>query len=143
MEYTTEFTPYASLGGGVLIGISAVLLMALHGRVAGMTGIVSGLIPPLASDWTWRAAFITGAIVAPMVFVGFGGSVPFAVPMSTLALTIGGFVVGIGVYFGSGCTSGHGVCGIARFSPRSIAATIIFMAACFITVYVTRHILGV
>lgn len=142
MEMLTEFTPWMSLGGGVLIGLSAVLLMAIHGRVAGMTGILSGVIPPVASDWGWRAAFLTGAVLAPMVFVLAGGKIAFAVPVSTIALVVGGLIVGVGVYFGSGCTSGHGVCGIARFSPRSIVATIVFMIAAFVTVYVTRHVMG-
>jgi len=138
----TEFTPWLSLAGGVLIGISATLLMALHGRIAGMTGILTGLIPPLSFDWSWRLAFLVGAILAPLVFISLGGTVPFAVPASLNVLAIGGLIVGVGVYFGSGCTSGHGVCGIARFSPRSITATIVFMIATFITVYVTRHMMG-
>ena len=138
----TEFTPYLSLGGGVLIGISAILLMAMHGRIAGMTGILSGILPPFSSDWGWRAAFILGSILAPTLFILAGGTIPFAVPPSTTALVIGGLIVGIGVYFGSGCTSGHGVCGMARLSPRSITATIVFMIATFITVYVIRHVVG-
>jgi uncharacterized membrane protein YedE/YeeE len=142
METVTEFTPWVSLFGGVLIGMAAILLMMFNGRIAGMTGIVSGLIPPFATDWSWRAAFIIGAIGAPMVFLGFGGAVPFAVPLSNTALVIGGLIVGVGVYFGGGCTSGHGVCGMARVSTRSIAATVIFMITCFITVYITRHVLG-
>ena len=142
MDYTTEFTPWLSLGGGVLIGISATLLMALHGRIAGMTGILTGIIPPVSADWPWRIAFLAGAILAPLVFVTSGGSVPFSVPPSTTLLAIGGAIVGVGVYFGSGCTSGHGVCGMARLSPRSIVATIVFMIATFITVYVTRHMMG-
>jgi uncharacterized protein len=139
----TEFTPYASLLGGALIGASAVLLMLFHGRIAGMTGILSGLLPPIARDWQWRAAFLTGAVLAPAIYVsGFGGKVPFAVPVSNLALVVGGFLVGIGVTFGNGCPSGHGVCGIARFSKRSLIATIIFMAAALVTVFVTRHMVG-
>lgn len=138
----TEFTPWASLGGGVLIGIAAILLMALHGRVAGMTGILSGVIPPLGTDWKWRVAFLAGAIAAPPIYLLLGGNVSFDVPVSMVALIIGGLVVGVGVFFGSGCTSGHGVCGMARLSPRSIAATCVFMIATFITVFITRHILG-
>lgn len=130
-----------SLLGGVLIGISATLLMALHGRIAGMTGILAGLIPPMSTDWNWRFAFLIGAIAAPFAFTQFGGTVPFSVPGTTAALAIGGVIVGVGVFFGSGCTSGHGVCGMARLSPRSIVATLIFMAATFVTVFTTRHIL--
>jgi uncharacterized membrane protein YedE/YeeE len=138
----TEFTPLLSLSGGVLIGLSATLLMAMHGRIAGMTGILNGVIPPLSSDWGWRAAFLIGAIAAPAVFLLAGGTIHFAVPVSTTALVIGGLIVGIGVTFGSGCTSGHGVCGMARLSPRSIVATLVFMATTFATVFVVRHILG-
>lgn len=139
----TEFTPWMSLLGGVLIGLAATLLMALHGRIAGMTGILTGVIPPVAEDSVWRIAFLIGAIAAPAVFVSFGGTIDFAVPVSTAALVIGGLIVGVGVFFGSGCTSGHGVCGMARVSPRSIAATIVFMATTFITVFVTRHLVGI
>lgn len=138
----TEFTPIASLIGGALIGFSAVLLMALHGKIAGMTAIVAGVLPPVSSDWGWRAAFLAGAMLAPAAIVAFGGSVPFAVPVSTVALIAGGIIVGVGVTYGSGCTSGHGVCGIARLSPRSIVATLVFMATTFATVYVVRHVIG-
>lgn len=139
----TEFTPVASLLGGGLIGLAAVLLMAFHGRVAGMTGILSGLIPPFANDWAWRAAFLLGAIIAPTVIVlSTGYNIPFESMTPAWWLVIGGVIVGIGVHFGSGCTSGHGVCGIARLSPRSIAATITFMLSTGITVYVIRHVLG-
>lgn len=139
----TDFTPWASLGGGVLIGIAATMLMAMHGRIAGMTGILTGLIPPFARDWAWRAAFLAGSIAAPAIYLVGGGVIDFAVPISATALVVGGLIVGVGVFFGSGCTSGHGVCGMARLSPRSISATGIFMLACFVTVFVTRHILGV
>jgi uncharacterized protein len=139
----TEFTPYASLFGGALIGLSAVLLMYFHGRIAGMTGILNGVIPPISRDWQWRAAFLTGAVLAPVIYIFmFGGTVDFAVPVSTLALIIGGFLVGIGVTFGSGCPSGHGVCGISRLSTRSIVATVTFMAAAIVTVFVLRHVIG-
>lgn len=142
MEFVTEFTPIQSLVGGILIGVAAVLLMFFHGRIAGMTGILSGVLPPQSADWHWRACFLAGAIVAPILLVAFGLNIPFSVPPTTTALIIGGLIVGVGVTFGSGCTSGHGVCGIARLSPRSIVATLIFMAATFVTVYVTRHMLG-
>ncbi len=137
----TEFTPWTSLLGGILIGLAATLLMALHGRIAGMTGILTGLLPPLAADWQWRAAFLAGAILSPMLFVALGGEIAFAAPIVGTPLIIGGLIVGFGVYYGSGCTSGHGVCGMARLSPRSIAATMIFMVAAFVTVFVTRHIM--
>jgi uncharacterized protein len=138
----TEFTPFQSLFGGVLIGLSAVLLMAFHGRVAGMTGILSGVIPPVPADWRWRAAFLAGAAVAPVLYLLAGGTIAFHVPVTTGALIFGGLLVGIGVNFGGGCPSGHGVCGIARLSPRSIVAVLTFMATAFATVYLVRHVIG-
>jgi uncharacterized membrane protein YedE/YeeE len=138
----TDFTPIQSLIGGALIGLAAVFLMALHGRVAGMTGILTGVIPPAASDWHWRAAFLAGAIVAPVIWLAAGGAIPFDVPVSTGALVFGGLLVGIGVHFGNGCPSGHGICGLARFSPRSLAAVVTFMLAAFATVFVVRHVIG-
>ena len=139
----TEFTPFLSLLGGILIGLAATLLMALHGRIAGMTGILGGVLPPLASDWQWRAAFLAGAIIAPAVFLFAGGTIDFAVPVPVWAMVVGGLIVGIGVTFGSGCTSGHGVCGMARLSQRSIVATIVFMVTTGLTVYIMRHLLAV
>ncbi|WP_375599767.1 YeeE/YedE family protein [Devosia sp. Naph2] len=139
----TEFTPLASLFGGVLIGLSAVLLMAFHGRIAGMTGILSGLLPPVSSDWAWRAAFVAGAIVAPMLILSVSQTaIGYDSPVPLPWVIISGLIVGGGVYFSSGCTSGHGVCGMARLSPRSIAATATFMAAAFLTVFVIRHLIG-
>lgn len=138
----TTFTPMASLAGGVLIGIAATLLMALHGRIAGMTGILGGVLPPYTTDNAWRLAFLAGAIIAPVLLVGTGYSVGFAVPVSMAALVVGGLLVGVGVTFGGGCTSGHGVCGMARISGRSIVATLTFMVTCAITVFVVRHVIG-
>jgi uncharacterized membrane protein YedE/YeeE len=138
----TDFTPIQSLTGGILIGLSAVLLMALHGRVAGMTGILSGVIPPVATDWPWRAAFLAGAVVAPVIYLAAGGVIPFEVPVTTGALVIGGLLVGVGVHFGNGCPSGHGICGLARFSPRSLAAVLTFMLTAFATVFIIRHVIG-
>ena len=138
----TDFTPLQSLIGGALIGVSAVLLMGLHGRIAGMTGILSGVVPPLAPDWQWRVAFLAGAIVAPLLYLLAGGEIAFSVPVSAGALAVGGVLVGIGVHFGNGCPSGHGICGIARLSPRSLVAVPTFMATAFITVYVIRHVIA-
>ena len=138
----TDFTPFQSLLGGALIGLSAVLLMALHGRIAGMTGILTGVIPPLASEWRWRAAFLAGAVVAPLLYQAVGGHIAFSVPVPTLALVGGGFLVGIGVHFGGGCPSGHGICGIARLSPPSIIAVATFMITAFATVFLVRHVIG-
>lgn len=138
----SEFTPLHSLLGGALIGLSAVLLMALHGRIAGMTGILSGVIPPLAPDWQWRAVFLVGAILAPLAYRAAGGAIAFDVPVTSGALVVGGLLVGIGIHFGNGCPSGHGICGLARLSPRSLVAVLTFMATAFVTVYVTRHVIG-
>lgn len=138
----TEFTPWASLLGGVLIGLSAVVLMAFNGRVAGMTGVLAGALPPASDGLGWRLAFLSGAVVAPLMLLAAGTDIPFAVPVPPLALAIGGFLVGIGVTFGNGCPSGHGVCGIARGSVRSIAAVATFMATAFVTVFIIRHVLG-
>jgi len=136
----TEFTPWMSLGGGVLIGLSAVLLMVFNGRIAGMTGILIGIIPPVSTDWAWRIVFLAGAVLAPVAFLSAGGAIAYAVPVSLPLLAFGGLIVGIGVYYGAGCTSGHGVCGMARLSPRSIAATVTFMIATGMTVYAVRHV---
>lgn len=138
----SEFTPLHSLLGGALIGLSAVLLMALHGRIAGMTGILSGVIPPVAPDWQWRAIFLVGAILAPLIYRATGGTIAFDVPVTSGALVVGGLLVGIGIHFGNGCPSGHGICGLARLSPRSLVAVLTFMATAFMTVYVTRHVIG-
>ncbi|WP_274630258.1 YeeE/YedE family protein [Arvimicrobium flavum] len=139
----TEFTPLTSLLGGGLIGVAAVLLMALNGRVAGLSGILGGLVPPAAPDWVWRAAFLAGAVVAPGLILAFTGfTISFDSPVPTPWLIVGGLIVGVGVTLGSGCSSGHGVCGMARLSGRSIAATISFMIATAATVFIIRHVLG-
>lgn len=141
----TAFTPFQSLGGGALIGLAAVLLMATLGRIMGATGILAGVVTPTSmSDWSWRAAVVAGMISGPLVILALTGQFPAVqVPVTTPMLVIGGFIVGIGVTFGSGCTSGHGVCGNARLSPRSIVATLTFMATTGITVFVIRHVIGV
>jgi uncharacterized membrane protein YedE/YeeE len=136
--------PVASAVGGVLIGLAAVALMLTLGRIAGATGIMSGLFFPAGSpDWLWRAAMIAGMISAlPVMYVAGLGPVEINVPVSPPMLAAGGVIVGVGVVLGSGCTSGHGVCGLARLSPRSLAATLTFMASTAATVLVVRHILG-
>ncbi len=141
----TEFTPFASLLGGLLIGLSAVLLMFLLGRIMGATGIVSGaLMPDTMSDWAWRVALLLGMFSGPWLFRAVSGELPeISVPSSPMMLLLGGLLVGVGVTLGSGCTSGHGVCGLARGSFRSFAAVALFMTSTVITVFVTRHVLGV
>ncbi|MBU2532245.1 MAG: YeeE/YedE family protein [Alphaproteobacteria bacterium] len=139
----TTFTPVASLLGGVMIGLAAVLLMLSLGRIAGVTGIVTGMFFPAdRSDWSWRAAMVAGMVTAPLLYLAASGSWPeLSVPVSSDALVFGGVLVGIGVILGSGCTSGHGVCGMARLSMRSVAATATFMLTTAVTVYVVRHLL--
>ena len=140
----TAFTPWASLGGGALIGLAAVLLMAMHGRILGATGILGGLLRlDDPADWRLRAALIGGMAADPLVYLLATGRMPVIdLPISNLAVVIGGLIVGIGVSYGGGCTSGHGVCGNARFSRRSMVATVTFMATAFATVFVLRHVTG-
>jgi len=140
----TEFTPFLSLFGGALIGLASVLLMLSLGRIMGATGILAGFFQPSSpQDWSWRAALLAGMVTAPALIMLSTGQMPeIEVPVSSTMMIIGGFIVGIGVTFGSGCTSGHGVCGMARLSPRSIVATVTFMIFTAITVYVIRHVLG-
>ncbi len=141
----TEFTPIASLMGGLLIGLAAVLLMLLLGRILGATGILSGaLMPEKLDDWAWRVAMLLGMFSGPWLYRLFAGELPeISVPSSPMMLLVGGLLVGVGVTLGSGCTSGHGVCGLARGSFRSFAAVALFMTSTVVTVFVTRHLLGV
>jgi uncharacterized membrane protein YedE/YeeE len=141
---TTSFTPYASLVGGAIIGLASVLLMALHGRIMGATGLLTGaILPTTPGDRGWRIALLAGMASAPVAWlVARGTWPPIEVPVGTAALVAGGLLVGIGVTLGGGCTSGHGVCGLARLSRRSIVATLTFMAATAATVFVVRHLLG-
>lgn len=140
----TAFTPLQSLGGGVLIGLASVLLMLVAGRIMGATGILAGVFAPASvHDLSWRVALLLGMVTGPAVYwLATGGMPEITVPVSLPMLLIGGFIVGVGVTYGSGCTSGHGVCGMARLSPRSIAATLTFMATTAVTVFVVRHVIG-
>ena len=145
---TTEFSPYLAALGGTLIGVSAVVLMALFGRIAGISGIAASLLPGVSTqpgdgERGWRIAFLAGMITAPLALLAVTGDMPqISVPGSNLALLGGGVLVGVGVTLGSGCTSGHGVCGMARLSMRSITATLTFMATTAATVFVARHLIG-
>lgn len=140
----TEFTPLASTVGGLLIGLASVLLMWARGNILGATGILTGFISPRnSSDWAWRAAILAGMLAGPFLYLFIAGGLPvIEVPVSRLSMIVGGVIVGIGVTYGSGCTSGHGVCGMARFSPRSIIATVCFMAGTAVMVFLTRHVIG-
>jgi uncharacterized membrane protein YedE/YeeE len=133
----------AATTGGLLIGLSAVLLMALSGRIAGISGIVGGLLPPRpAADWPWRFAFLAGLVLAPSILRAIAGFDGIGPPTTGLAVLIpAGFLVGAGTALGSGCTSGHGICGMARLSPRSAVAVAGFMATALATVFVMRHVL--
>lgn len=138
----TAFTPLAALAGGLTIGLAAALFVLLNGRIAGISGILGGLLRPRSGDIGWRAAFVLGLIGAPLVYALFA-----AVPVPRIdadypSLVLAGLLVGVGTRYGSGCTSGHGVCGISRLSPRSLVATAVFMAAGFVTVFVLRHLLA-
>ena len=136
------FTPYSALAGGALIGTAAALFVLLNGRIAGISGIVGGLLRPRSGDVSWRAAFVAGLIAAPLLYGALSTLPVLHIDAGYAALVAAGLLVGVGTRYGSGCTSGHGVCGISRLSPRSIVATLVFMAAGFATVFVTRHLLG-
>jgi hypothetical protein len=139
---TTAFTPIASIVGGALIGLSAVMLMALTGRIAGVSGIAIRLFPPCEDgEFAGRLAFVAGLIVAPVVVLAATGRLPAqAIQAHGAALILAGFLVGFGSVWGNGCTSGHGVCGLSRLSVRSFVATLIFMATGIATVFVARHL---
>jgi len=137
----TDFTPWASLGGGVLIGLSAVLVMLIFGRIAGISGITVGALPGARADWRWRAAFIVGLVLAPLAVRVLGGTIGQSVSTNLPGMAIAGLLVGIGTALGSGCTSGHGVCGLARLSGRSPVAVCLFMTSAVATVLVLRHVL--
>ena len=138
-----NFTPISAAIGGALIGLSAVLLMAFTGRIAGIAGITGGLISPRTDDRAWRLAFVAGLIAAPLAAALLGHAVAMPkMPGSFVTIAVAGLLVGFGTRLGNGCTSGHGICGIARLSPRSIAATVVFMATAIIVVALTRHVFG-
>jgi uncharacterized membrane protein YedE/YeeE len=140
----TNFTPVSALIGGLLIGVSASMLLLLTGRIAGISGIVGGLLAPRRWDVGWRVSFIAGLLAAPFVYRIAGGTMPPVwIDVSLPVLIVAGVLVGFGTRLGGGCTSGHGVCGIGRASPRSLAATGVFMAAAVTTVFLTRHLLAV
>lgn len=136
----SAFTPAASLAGGLLIGLAAAIFVIFNGRIAGISGIIGGLIKPRLGDLNWRIAFIAGLIIAPILYAFFFPLPQVQVEAETSTLIIAGLLVGVGTRFGSGCTSGHGVCGISRLSTRSVVATLTFMLAGFVTVFLVRHL---
>jgi uncharacterized protein len=135
----SQFTPWSSLAGGMLIGVAAALLVLLIGRVAGISGIVGGLLAPRRGEIAWRLAFIAGLFAAPLAFAFFGTLPAPRIDAGFGTLIVAGLLVGVGTSYGSGCTSGHGVCGLSRLSPRSLVATAAFMLAGVATVLVARH----
>lgn len=137
-----EFAALPALIGGLLIGAAAALFMALSGRIAGISGIIGGLLRPARGDVGWRVAFAIGLIAAPMLFGLFGAMPSPVIDAGWTQLIVAGLLVGIGTRYGAGCTSGHGVCGISRLSPRSLLATLLFMASGFATVFIVNHLIG-
>ena len=137
-----NFTPWSALAGGLMIGTAASVLLLLNGRIAGISGILGGLLRPVKADIAWRVAFVAGLILAPVGYSLIVSAPVVRIDAGTSVLVIAGLLVGLGTRYGSGCTSGHGVCGLSRASPRSLVATVGFMLAGFLTVYVVRHLIG-
>jgi uncharacterized membrane protein YedE/YeeE len=140
----TNFTPWASLTGGIILGLASAIFILVNGRILGISGILGGLFPPKVGDTTWRIAFMLGLFAAPAVFHAVVPVQYITAPRieaSDFLVVTAGLLVGIGTRYASGCTSGHGVCGLSRLSPRSLVATASFMGAGFITVYVMRHVI--
>ena len=138
-----SFTPIPSLLGGMILGLAAALYVFLHGRILGISGIVAGLLHPNMTDSAWRLSLVLGLISAPFLAALFFGIIPIVeIDSSWLGIVIAGLLVGFGAQYGSGCTSGHGICGLSRLSPRSLVATLAFMSAGFVMVFVIRHLIG-
>lgn len=138
-----SFTPATALTGGVLIGSAAALLILLNGRIAGISGIVGGLMRPESADISWRVAFLVGMLGSPLAYSAFGRLPDVAIDAGNPTLIVAGLLVGLGTRYGAGCTSGHGVCGLSRFSMRSLLATLTFMAAGALMVFILRHAIDV
>ena len=139
----TYFTPFASLTGGIILGIASAVFILVNGRILGISGILGGLMPPKLGDTFWRISFLLGLLVAPTVFHAVVPAQYITAPRidaTDMMVVIAGLLVGIGTRYASGCTSGHGVCGLSRLSPRSLVATLSFMGAGFAMVYVMRHL---
>lgn len=134
-----NFTPISAAIGGVLIGIAAAILLIFNGRIAGISGILGGILKPTQGDTAWKIAFVLGIIVSPLLFMWVAYTPEVNIAASTPVLIIAGLLVGFGTRLGSGCTSGHGICGMARFSRRSIVAVLVFMVVAFVTVAISNH----
>ena len=138
-----SFSPWSALAGGAIIGVAVSMFALVNGRMAGISGIVGGLLRPVSlQDAAWRGAFVAGLVMAPLAYVMFAALPAVAIDADYPLLIVAGLVVGIGTRYGAGCTSGHGVCGMSRMSPRSLVATLAFMAAGFATVFAMRHVVG-
>lgn len=137
-----NFTPWASLAGGILLGLASAMFILVNGRILGISGIIGGLFRPKSGDVGWRLAFLLGVLVAPVLYFLVAGPTTARIDAGWVTLVIAGLLVGVGTRYGAGCTSGHGVCGLSRLSPRSLIATLAFMGAGFVTVFVLRHALG-
>ena len=137
-----HFTPWSALAGGILLGLAASLFILVNGRVLGVSGIVGGLLTPRSGDAAWRLAFVLGMVLAPSVYSLMAVPVLATVDAGWATLIVAGLLVGVGTRYGAGCTSGHGVCGLSRLSPRSLVATLAFMGAGFAMVFVVRHLLA-
>ncbi|WP_440112182.1 YeeE/YedE family protein [Acidovorax sp. BL-A-41-H1] len=137
----TNFTPWAALAGGVLLGLASALFVLLNGRILGISGIVGGLLRPRTGDVGWRISFVLGMLAAPALYWLLAGPVPARIDAGWGMVVLAGLLVGAGTRYGSGCTSGHGVCGLSRMSPRSLVATLAFMGAGFATVFLVRLVL--
>src|SRR6266404_7929492 len=135
------FTPWSATTGGVVIGLAAALFLLVNGRVAGISGIVGGMLHPRSGDLAWRLAFIAGLLLAPLACATVGVQPSATIDASYPVLIAAGLLVGIGTRYAGGCTSGHGVCGLSRLSPRSLVATLSFMGAGFVAVYLVRHVI--
>jgi uncharacterized membrane protein YedE/YeeE len=137
-----HFTPWASLAGGILLGLASAFFILVNGRILGISGIVGGLLRPKRGDAGWRISFVLGMLAAPALYMLVAGPVPATIDAGWGTLVLAGLMVGVGTRYGSGCTSGHGVCGLSRLSPRSLVATLSFMGAGFAIVFVVRHLLA-
>ena len=136
-----DFTPYSGFFGGVLIGVAAVMLLLANGRLAGISGIVGGLLAPPFSEAAWRLMFVVGLWLGAVAFMfAKGGPIAVAIQASVPVMAVAGLLVGVGTRMGGGCTSGHGICGVARLSKRSMVATIVFIVTAMVTVYIVRHL---
>lgn len=134
------FTPWSSLVGGMLIGLAAALFVLLNGRIAGISGVLGGLLTPFRDDVLWRVVFVVGIVAAPLAYSVFLALPSVQIDAGYAALVAAGLLVGVGTRYGAGCTSRHGVCGLSRLSLRSLVATGTFMGAGFVTVYLLRHL---